>query len=60
VTRVFPATSGFHIKVWTGSTWRTIKTVGGGRSDAEREARRLEERTATLREYHARNDGGTE
>jgi hypothetical protein len=60
VTRVSPSGAGvWRVQIQHGQTWKTVSEVRGFKSDALKEARRLEER-ATLREYHARNDGGTE
>jgi hypothetical protein len=50
----------WRVQIQHGQTWRTVSEVRGFKSDALREARRIEERTATLREYHARNDGDHE
>jgi hypothetical protein len=61
VTRVSPSGAGvWRVQIQHGSTWRTVSEVRGFKSDALKEARRLEERNVTLREYHSRNDGGTE
>jgi hypothetical protein len=61
MTRVSPSGAGvWRVQIQHGQTWRTVSEVRGFKSDALREARKIEERTATLREYHARNDGGTE
>jgi hypothetical protein len=60
MTRVSPSGAGvWRVQQQVGSTWRTVAEVRGFKSDAQRVARQIEER-ASLREYHARNDGGTE
>jgi hypothetical protein len=50
----------WRVKIQHGKTCKTVSEVRGFKSDALKEARKLEERNATLREYHARNDGDHE